>query len=161
MKLARSIPNLHWIHHIFSQIIPSAKALTNAYYDIQKGNASAERVMEILDAENHIVNRLDAKPLSDFKQEIHIDQVRFAYQETTVIDGVDIRVPKGKTIALVGPSGSGKSTLADLVCRFYEVQEGSVRIDGMDVKDVDMHDLRKLMGIVSQESIFIQRLGGK
>lgn len=139
---------------IFSQIISPAKAVTSAYYEIQKGNASAERVLEILDSENHIVDKPDAKAIKKFEKEIKIENVSFAYKKNkTVLNNINVTLTKGKTIAFVGASGSGKSTMADLVGRFYDVTSGSISIDGVDVRDYKMQDVRGLLGIVSQESV--------
>ncbi len=137
----------------FYQIIPPAKALSKASYHIQRGNASSERVLEILDAENPIKDKDDARGIGDFKEEIRFEDVSFAYEEKEVLKNIALRVPKGKMIALVGQSGSGKTTLTNLVPRFYEVEEGRLTIDGKEIKNLKINDLRALMGVVTQESI--------
>ena len=137
----------------FSQIIPPAKSFSQGFFNIQKGIASAERIFEILDAEEKIEEKPDAKPLKDFKKEIEYRQVYFRYEKEDVLKDINVRIPKGKVIALVGESGGGKSTFVDLLPRFYDVTSGSILLDGTDIRDVKIKDLRGLMGIVSQESI--------
>lgn len=141
---------------IFSQLIPPAKAFTEAYTNVQKGLASADRINKILDAEISIRDKEDAKSLPSFSKAIEYDNVSFAYHQGDsgwVLKDIRLTIEKGKTIALVGQSGSGKTTLADLLPRFYDIEIGSIRIDGHDIRDVKLHDLRGIMGIVSQESI--------
>ncbi len=138
---------------IFSQIIVPAKAITRAVYNIQKGSASVERIQEIFDAEEVIVEKPNAEKISDFKKEVEYKNVTFAYEKEKVLQNINLKIEKGKTIALVGPSGGGKSTLVDLLPRFYDSLEGGILVDGKDVKDLVIDDLRGLMGIVSQESI--------
>lgn len=138
---------------IFSQIINPSKALSQAYYNILKGIASAERIDEVLDAEITIVEKPGAVSLKSFEKKIEYQDVRFKYVDDMVIDGISLNIPKGKTVALVGQSGSGKSTLVDLLPRFYDVLNGQIKIDNVDVKDYKIADLRRLMGIVNQESI--------
>lgn len=138
---------------VFSQIIPPAKTFAQGFYSIQKGIASAERIFEILDAEEVIIEKKDAKPINDFKSKIEYRDVHFTYDKEPVLRGVNFTLKKGKLIALVGESGGGKSTLADLLPRFYDVIDGSITIDGIDLRDYKIDDLRGLMGIVTQESI--------
>lgn len=138
---------------VFSQIINPAKAITDAYYNIQKGMASAERIDEVLEAEITIKNKENALPLPGFRHHIEYRDVWFKYQADDVLKNINLKVEKGKTIALVGQSGGGKSTLVDLLPRFYDVVKGSIIIDGHDIRDYDITDLRSNMGIVSQESI--------
>jgi subfamily B ATP-binding cassette protein MsbA len=138
---------------VFSQIIPPAKTFAQGFYSIQKGIASAERIFEILDAEEVIVERPDAIAVSDFKQSVEYRDVSFRYEKDEVIRGVDITIQKGKMVALVGESGGGKSTLADLLPRFYDVVGGGIFIDGIDIRDLKIDSLRGLMGMVTQESI--------
>jgi subfamily B ATP-binding cassette protein MsbA len=138
---------------VFSQIIPPAKTFAQGFYSIQKGIASAERIFEILDAEEVIVERPDAIAVSDFKQNVEYRDVSFRYEKDEVIRGVDITIQKGKMVALVGESGGGKSTLADLLPRFYDVVGGGIFIDGIDIRDLKIDSLRGLMGMVTQESI--------
>ena len=138
---------------VFSQIISPAKSFSQGFYSLQKGMASADRIFEILDAEEVIVEKQDALPLPDFKDSIIYNNVSFHYNEVNVLKNIDLTIPKGKMIALVGESGGGKSTLVDLLPRFYDVSQGRITIDGTDVRDFKICDVRGLMGIVSQESI--------
>ena len=138
---------------IFSQLIPPAKSFTSAYYFIQKGSASAARIHEILDTENEIKDAKNAKTISAFKSKIKFEGVTFSYENIQVLKDINLSLKKGDTVALVGQSGSGKSTLADLISRFYDVKIGEVKIDGENIKNLKIADVRKLMGIVNQESI--------
>ena len=138
---------------IFSQIIPPAKSLTTSYYLIQKGSASAQRVYEILDAENEIIDVENPKQIKLLNNQIEFKQLSFSYEKQTVLNDINFSIGKGKMIALVGQSGSGKSTLADLLARFYDIKQGEILIDNNNIKEIALHDLRTLMGIVSQESI--------
>lgn len=138
---------------VFSQIISPAKSFSQGFYSLQKGMASADRIFEVLDAEEVIVEKQDALPLPDFKNSIVYNNVSFHYNEVNVLKNIDLTIPKGKMIALVGESGGGKSTLVDLLPRFYDVSQGRITIDGVDVRDFKICDVRGLMGIVSQESI--------
>ena len=134
-------------------ILTPAKAISKASYAIKKGNAAAERVLEILDAPNELVDQPDAKNIKDFNQEIHFNNIGFKYDAKLVLDQFSLTLKKGETIALVGQSGSGKTTVANLLNRFYDVQQGSISIDGHDLKKIKTHSLRKLIGIVTQDSI--------
>jgi len=138
---------------VFSQIISPAKSFSQGYYNVQKGIASAERIFEILDAEEVITEKKNALEIKDFNDCIEYKDVHFSYGKDEVLKGIDLKIPKGKFIALVGESGGGKSTMADLLPRFYEVGEGAVCIDGRDIRDYKISDLRGLMGIVSQDTI--------
>ncbi len=138
---------------IFSQVIPPAKSFTTGYYSIQKGIASAERIFEILDAEEVIVERPDAIRIRSFEKNIEYRDISFRYTSEEVLQHVDLVIPKGKIIAVVGPSGSGKTTLVDLLPRFYDPTGGAILIDGHDIRDLRIDDLRSLTGIVTQESI--------
>lgn len=137
---------------IFYSIINPAKDLSKSVYAIQKGLASMERVDKILMAETNI---LDApRPVKiGLGEHITYENVWFKYQNEWILKGIDLTIPKGKTIALVGQSGSGKSTLVDLLPRFYDVNEGRIAIDGTDIRDTTLYDLRSLMGNVNQEAI--------
>ncbi|OBX22153.1 ATP-binding cassette, subfamily B, MsbA [Gelidibacter algens] len=135
------------------QILTPAKAITKANHAFQGGNAAYERVAFILDAENPLKDKIDAKEISEFTKEIKFDNISFKYKEDYVLKDFNLTVPKGKTVALVGESGSGKSTLANLLTRFYDVSEGSITFDGIDIKDVTTKSLREQMGIVAQDSI--------
>ncbi len=141
---------------LFSQIIPPAKSFTTAFYNIQKGLASADRIFTILDAEETIRDVPQAVSIDGFTSSIEYNNVSFAYRKGDdgyVLKNINIKIEKGKTIALVGQSGSGKTTLADLLPRYYDVDQGSVCIDGKDIREIKLHDLRSLMGVVSQEAI--------
>ncbi|NPD46283.1 MULTISPECIES: ABC transporter ATP-binding protein [unclassified Lentimicrobium] len=139
---------------IFSQILNPAKAITTAFYNIQKGAASVERVEGVLDAPEIIEEKPQAIAKKEFIDTIEYKDLSFSYQNhVEVLKKINLKIAKGKTIALVGASGGGKSTLADLLPRFYDPQEGSISIDGVDIKDIVIDDVRGLMGIVTQESI--------
>ena len=139
----------------FWNVTEPAKKLSNAYYNIRKGLASLDRINEVIQEENKIQDLPNAKILSSFEKGIQFDNVSFAYpeQESNVLEKVNLAIPKGKVIALVGPSGSGKSTLVDLILRYHDVGSGSIKIDGIDVKDLKLFDLRRLFGLVTQEPI--------
>ena len=139
----------------FFNVINPAKAFSKAYYNIQKGIAALHRVEEILDADELIKDKSDAQTLDSFKSFIEYKNVSFAYKngDGNVLKAVDIKIPKGKSLALVGASGAGKSTIADLLPRFYDVEKGEILLDGINIKDYKLKDLRSLMGIVSQEAI--------
>jgi len=137
---------------IFYLLINPAKDLSKSVYSIQKGLASLERVDKILNAESNILDPEHPQPIT-LNDRIEYKDVWFKYREQWVVKGVNLTIPKGKTIALVGQSGSGKSTLADLLPRFYDIQKGSIRIDGTDIRDAKVYDIRRLMGIVNQEAI--------
>jgi len=138
---------------VFSQIIPPAKTFATGFYSIQKGMASADRIFEILDAEEIIEQKPDAKDKPEFNTELEYNEVGFKYEEEPVLKKIELKIPKGKIIALVGQSGGGKSTMVDLLPRFYDPTEGSILIDGTDIRNYKINDLRGLMGMVTQESI--------
>jgi len=134
-------------------ILTPAKAISKASYGVKRGNAAAERVMEILNTESPLKDRPNAQIKTNFEKEITINNINFKYEDQLVLKNFSMRVSKGKTIALVGQSGSGKSTIANLVTRFYDVNDGSINIDGTDIRDLTKHSLRGLMGLVTQDSI--------
>ncbi|CDF78564.1 lipid A export ATP-binding/permease protein MsbA [Formosa agariphila KMM 3901] len=134
-------------------ILTPAKAISKASYGVKKGNAAAERVLEILNTESPLEDKPNAKVKSDFESEISINNISFKYEDDLVLKQFSLKVPKGKSVALVGQSGSGKSTIANLVTRFYDVNDGSISIDGDDIRDLTKHSLRSLMGLVTQDSI--------
>jgi subfamily B ATP-binding cassette protein MsbA len=138
---------------IFSQIINPAKNFSQAFYNIQKGRASLDRVNAILNVVDKITEKKDAVRLKEFKHEIEFRNVNFAYDSENVLKNINLKIEKGKSVAVVGQSGSGKSTMVDLIPRFYDIQEGDILIDGIPVKDMKISDLRGLMGNVNQESI--------
>lgn len=135
------------------QILTPAKAIAKASHAVQAGNAASERVQFILDTDNPLKDNNKAIVLKDFNSEIKFENISFKYKEDYVLKDFNLTVPKGKTIALVGESGSGKSTLANLVTRFFDVNEGRILFDGIDIKNVTSKSLRGQMGIVAQDSI--------
>ena len=138
---------------LFSQLLAPAKGFTTGYYWIKKGGASAERIFELLAVENSVKEKPNAKAITAFNERIEFKSVQFAYDEKAVLRTIDLSIPKGRSVALVGTSGGGKSTLAGLLPRFYDATGGQVLIDGLDVRDLRIQDLRALMGIVTQDSI--------
>lgn len=143
---------IYYLVMLYSIINP-LKDFSKASYNIPKGLASMERVDKILKAENTIKEPANPKHISAFEHQIEFRHVSFRYGEQWVLRDINLVIPKGKTIALVGQSGSGKSTLVDLIPRYYDVQQGEVLIDGINVKDLGIHDLRQLIGNVNQEAI--------
>ncbi len=138
---------------VFSQIIPPAKTFATGYYSVQKGLASADRIFDILDADEVIDEKPDAVTIKEFIRDIEYKDVTFRYEEEDVLTDINIKIGKGKIIALVGQSGGGKSTMVDLLPRFYDTVKGEILIDGVNLKDYRIDDIRGLMGIVTQESI--------
>jgi subfamily B ATP-binding cassette protein MsbA len=141
---------------IFSQLLPPAKSLTQAWYNIQKGMASSERIYQILDAEINVKELPDARSIQKFDDKIEFKNVSFSYRKDDmvyVLKDINLTIPKGKTIALVGQSGSGKTTLADMLPRYYDPNNGEIFIDGNNLKSLKIKDLRQLLGVVTQESI--------
>lgn len=134
-------------------ILTPAKAISKASYNVKSGLAAADRVFSVLEEVNTIQSKDDAVFKETFDQQISIKNINFRYEEENVLKDFSLTVPKGKTVALVGQSGSGKSTIANLLTRFYDVQEGQIEIDGTNIKDMDLHALRALMGLVTQDSI--------
>ena len=138
---------------ILYSIIQPLKDFSKAGYNIPKGLASMERIDKILMAENNIREAESPQHITAFEHQIELRGVSFKYGEQWVLRDINLTIPRGKTIALVGQSGSGKSTLVDLIPRYYDVQEGEVLIDGINVRDLGLHDLRSLIGNVNQEAI--------
>ena len=145
---------IYYLVILYTSLQP-LKELSKAGYSIQKGLASMERINKVLAAENPITEKPDALPISNLNEAIDINGVHFHYEngEREVLSDINIRIPKGKTIALVGQSGSGKSTLVDLIPRFHDVCAGTITIDGIDIRDLRIRDLRALIGNVNQEAI--------
>lgn len=139
----------------FYNVIDPAKKLSKAVYNIQKGIGALQRVERILDAPMHMADKTDAKTITSFNNAIEYRDLGFAYREIDgpVLSDINLKIEKGKLVALVGASGAGKSTLADLLPRFYDASQGAIYIDGVDIRDYKLKDLRSLMGIVSQEAI--------
>ncbi|UMB54856.1 ABC transporter ATP-binding protein/permease [Lutibacter sp. A64] len=138
---------------LFYLVLNPAKAISTAFYSIQKGNASAERIIDILETKNTIVDKPNAQIKNNFNTEISFENISFKYLDEYVLKDFSVKIKKGQTVALVGQSGSGKSTLANLITRFYDVNKGAIKIDGVDIRDLSQKSLRDLMGIVTQESI--------
>ena len=138
---------------IFSQIIPPVKSLTTSYYYIQKGSAAAERIYEILDQENNIVNKNNGHKVHNLKKSIDFIIKSFRYENVNVLNNINFSIKKGQKVALVGQSGGGKTTLADLLPRFYDLENGEINIDDINIKNIDIYSLRNIISIVSQDSI--------
>jgi len=138
---------------IFSQLMRPAKAISDSFSNIHQGLAAGERVLALIDQKPQIVNAPDAISITEFKESVRFNNVCFAYEEKPILSNINLTVPKGKTVALVGPSGGGKSTLMDLIPRFIEPKSGEVCVDGKDIQSITMESLRSLMGIVNQETI--------
>jgi subfamily B ATP-binding cassette protein MsbA len=134
-------------------ILTPAKDISKASYGLKRGTASAERIVQILEADTVIDDKPEARTKQSFDSGISIENINFAYVKENVLHDFSLHVPKGKTIALVGQSGSGKSTIANLLTRFYDVQEGAIKIDGIDVRDYSLKSLRGMIGLVTQNSI--------
>ncbi len=134
-------------------ILTPAKAISKASYGVKRGNAAAERVLEILEQENTIISKENAIEKTTFDDNISVQNINFKYEEETVLKDFSLQIKKGQTVALVGQSGSGKSTIANLLTRFYDVNDGSISIDGINIKDMNVQSLRSLMGLVTQDSI--------
>lgn len=138
---------------LFTQIINPFKNLSSAFYNVQKGTAALERIEHLLNADSAIKELPDAKPVKGFNNAIEFRNVHFNYGDKKILNGINLTIPKGKMIALVGASGAGKSTLVDLIPRFHDVSQGEILIDGVNVKELKLYDLRRQMGVVSQEPI--------
>lgn len=141
---------------LFAQLIPPAKNFSTASYNIRKGLASAQRIFEVMDAEVKITEGANAKSITAFQSSIEFKNVSFAYHnfdDKKILDDINLKIAKGKVVALVGQSGAGKTTLVDLLPRFYDVSQGEILIDSVNIKDYKLKDLRGLLGMVSQESI--------
>ena len=138
---------------LFTQIINPFKNLSSAFYNVQKGTAALERIEQLLNVANTVSEIPNAQPIKSFEHEIEFRDVSFAYGEKKILEHINLTVKKGKMIALVGSSGAGKSTLADLVPRFHDVTGGEILIDGTNIRDLKIDDLRRLMGVVNQDPI--------
>ncbi|MFV8367648.1 ABC transporter ATP-binding protein [Flavobacterium sp. XS1P27] len=134
-------------------ILTPAKAISKASYSVKNGLAAAQRVFEVLEVKNEITDSENAIKKLTFEDSIVIKNINFRYEDENVLKDFSLQVKKGQTVALVGQSGSGKSTIANLLTRFYDVNEGTIAIDGIDIKDMNLHSLRDLMGLVTQDSI--------
>jgi ATP-binding cassette, subfamily B, bacterial MsbA len=138
---------------VFTQLLDPLKKLSQIFYNIQKGSASIDRINKILDATNTILEIENPESLKTFTKSIELKNVSFNYGERQILNNINLVIPVGKTIAIVGESGSGKSTLVDLIPRFHDASSGQVLIDGIDIKNYSLKDVRALMGVVSQEPI--------
>lgn len=134
-------------------ILTPAKQISKASYSVKKGNAAAERILAVLETPSTITDAPNAIDKKNFDSEISIENIDFKYEDEKVLKNFSVTVPKGQTVALVGQSGSGKSTIANLITRFYDVNEGSIKIDGTDIRQIKKASLRNLMGLVTQDSI--------
>ena len=137
---------------LFSQVMRPAKALTDSFSNIHSGIAAGERVLDLIDEKTLLPEKADARPIHAFNGSIRLNNVYFSYGDRQILNQVNLEIPKGKTVALVGPSGGGKSTLMDLIPRFMDVESGEVLVDGINVKDLVKDDLRSLIGLVNQDS---------
>ena len=143
---------------IFARLIPPVQQVVKGYNNLQKGSASATRIFEVIDADEQIVEKENPTIIEQFEQEVEYRDVSFSYQNdegqaVPVLQHINLTIPKGKSVALVGPSGAGKTTMADLLPRFYDCSEGEIMIDGTPIKDLQINSLRALTGIVSQNCI--------
>ena len=134
-------------------ILTPAKQISKATYSVKKGNAAAERIIDVLETPSTIVDSKNAVIVTDFNSTVQIENIDFKYEDELVLKNFSLNVPKGSTVALVGQSGSGKSTIANLVTRFYDVNSGSIKVDGIDIREITKRSLRDLMGLVTQDSI--------
>lgn len=134
-------------------ILTPAKSISKASYAVKRGNAAADRVLEILEQENTITSKTNAIEKTSFDNNISVQNINFKYENETVLKDFSLQIKKGQTVALVGQSGSGKSTIANLLTRFYDVTDGTISIDGVNIKDMNLQSLRGLMGLVTQDSI--------
>lgn len=134
-------------------ILTPAKSISKASYAVKRGNAAADRVLEILEQENTITSKENAIEKTSFDNNISVQNINFKYENETVLKDFSLQIKKGQTVALVGQSGSGKSTIANLLTRFYDVTNGTISIDGVNIKDMNLQSLRGLMGLVTQDSI--------
>jgi subfamily B ATP-binding cassette protein MsbA len=137
----------------FTQIINPAKSLSTAFYNAQRGSSAIKRIEEIIDAPLRVNESSSPVELGHFNHSIEFRNVSFYYEDAVILDSINLKIEKGKTIALVGSSGAGKSTLADLVPRFHDVSSGQLLIDGIDIREYSLNSLRNNMGIVTQEPI--------
>lgn len=138
---------------LFTQIINPFKNLSSAFSNLKKGSAALQRIEDILQVEASIKDSPNAKSIHSFEDQIELRNVHFAYGEKVILDNINLVIPKGKNIALVGASGAGKSTLVDLIPRFHDVSSGSILLDGVDIREYKVDNLRRLMGVVGQDPI--------
>ena len=134
-------------------ILTPAKSLSRATYKVKKATAAAERIFDVIDNDTIISENKNALEINSFDHNIEIKNISFSYENDVVINNLNLTIPKGSSVALVGQSGSGKSTLANLICRFYDTQKGEIRFDNTDIKNLKKESLRKMIGLVTQDSI--------
>ena len=134
-------------------ILTPAKSLSRATYKVKKATAAAERIFDVIDNDTIISENKNAIEINSFDHNIEIKNMSFSYENDVVINNLNLKIPKGSSVALVGQSGSGKSTLANLICRFYDTQKGEIRFDNTDIKNLKKESLRKMIGLVTQDSI--------
>jgi subfamily B ATP-binding cassette protein MsbA len=134
-------------------VLTPAKSMSRAVYSIRKGNAAAQRIMEYLFHKSEIQSPTNPTILTEFSSEIIFDNIQFKYEEETIIDGFNLKIPIGHSIALVGASGSGKTTIANLLARFYDPQQGTIKIDSTSINSVDLSQLRSMFAYVTQDAI--------
>lgn len=152
-ELGMGIPEFVVYISFYWRVLEPAKAISTAYASIQRGIVSGNRLFAIFDVDNPIKVKENAKEITEFKKSVEFKNVSFAYGSELVLKNINLSIPKGKTVAIVGPSGGGKSTMADLLPRFYDVAEGEILVDGVNIRDYKMESLISLMGIVTQEAI--------
>lgn len=152
-ELGMGMPDFITYIGFYWRVLEPAKAMTNAYASVQRGMVSGNRLFAILDVNNPIKEKKEAESVEAFNSDIEFKGVNFAYESEPVLKDISVKIPKGKMLAIVGPSGGGKSTMADLIPRFYDVCGGEILLDGIDIRDYKIEDLRSLMGIVTQEAI--------
>lgn len=152
-QLGMSWPEFVVYLGFYWRVLEPAKAITNSYASIQRGLASGERIFAILDVEQTIKKKDNALSIKEFKESIRFENVGFAYEGEPVLKDISFEIPKGKMVAIVGPSGAGKSTIADLIPRFYDINSGSIKVDGVDIRDYQPKELIGLLGVVTQEAI--------
>ena len=152
-ELGMGMPDFITYIGFYWRVLEPAKAMSNAYASVQRGMVSGNRLFAILDVDNPIKESEVAKGVEAFNDEIEFKNVNFAYESEQVLKDISVKIPKGKMLAIVGPSGGGKSTMVDLIPRFYDVCGGEILLDGKDIRDYKIEDLRSLMGIVTQEAI--------
>ena len=138
---------------VFYNIIAPAKSLSTSFSNMQKGSAAIMRIEEVLKATNTVDDNPNGKQLEQFEHSIEFKNVNFRYEDVTILKDINLKIEKGKTIALVGASGAGKSTLADLIPRFHDVSDGEILVDGINIKAYSLHSLREQISIVTQEPI--------
>lgn len=152
-ELGMSMPDFITYIGFYWRVLEPAKAMTKAYASVQRGMVSGNRLFAILDVNNPITEQDGAASVKEFNSEIEFKNVNFAYESEPILKDISVNIPKGRMLAIVGPSGGGKSTMADLIPRFYDVCGGEILLDGKDIRDYKIEDLRSLMGIVTQEAI--------